>query len=46
MTKSKSPTGPELHCELAGGISKHLSGAITKVMGFITTRGNLYKPQP
>ena len=43
LTKSKTRTGPQLHHELAGGISKQLSESMNKVTEFITERGNPYK---
>ena len=43
MTKSKTRIGPDLHHELAGGISKQLSEAMTNVADFITARGNPYE---
>ena len=43
LTKSKIPTGPTLHHELTGRISKQLSEKINKVRKFITERGNPYE---
>ena len=43
LTKSKTRTGPQLHHELAGGISKQLSESMNTVTEFITERGNPYK---
>ena len=42
LTKSKTRTGPTLHHELTGRISK-LSEEINKVREFITERGNPYE---
>ena len=43
LAKSKTPTGPTLHHELTGRISKQLSEETNKVREFITERGNPYE---
>ena len=43
LTKSNTRTGPALHHELTGNISKQLNEEISKVMEFINERGNPYE---
>ena len=45
LTKSKTRTGPLLHHELGGGISKQINESINRVAKFITERGNPYESQ-
>ena len=43
LTKSQTRTGPQLHHELVGGISKEIGESITKATDFNVERGNPFE---